>query len=164
MAALGRSRNLPQKTKNTWVYNISGTILGIVILNFFTRKKSEEIQSIPEPTTYSEDVMHTLLYQLNKRTPFIANVSKVIYLGGKTYTSAALDVILNAITEMSLSELLDKRDDDIGDDTIEIFYVEAGTSEHLFVIIYNPMELWENEQLMGVEPVYDSFKHSSIIN
>ena len=55
MAMFASGHNIPSKTKTYLAYNIIGTILGIVIATYYSRKKNGRSQSAIENDKVKED-------------------------------------------------------------------------------------------------------------
>lgn len=113
------------------------------IFNLFDRKK--------------ENPYFTKLKNLNLKQNFVNSIVQAYYLGGVVYNNENYKNIIQAVQERRLSEFFQNGSYDSKQDNIELYWVRDNQEHINIIVVFDPVELYENEEILKVIPSVDDF-------
>ena len=96
------------------------------------------------------DPFYVKLKKLNHRHNFVDRINSAYYLGGVVYSNENYEKILQAISQNGLNVFFEENLYNTRKDNIELFWVNDENKLSKIIIILDPVELYENEEILKI--------------
>lgn len=97
-----------------------------------------------------ENPFFTKLKILYAKQDFSGTIESAYYLGGVVYSNENYINLVQAVADNTLNDFLEKKFYDTQEDNIELYWIKDHGLQSKVVIILDPSELYESEQILDV--------------
>jgi hypothetical protein len=104
-----------------------------------------------------ENPFFTKLKKLNSKQNFAHRIERAFFLGGVVYTNKNYENLVNAISSNELGIFLENNAYDTQRDNIELYWMADDTGQAKILVILDPLELYDKEEILNTIPSTDSF-------